>query len=178
MKPVTFAALALASASLVTLGCDKGASPSSAGASSSAGDTGAAAPSPTGAAAAAPAGGKGGLVAACVKKNGACTEYRGSIPDLSEELCKGTDGAFNKGADAAPCPTEKLLGTCVNKATPEATNYFYGGPDDLDIYKGICEGLDGKWSAPAAPTSSATAPGKAPAKAAPARAAAPAHKKR
>ena len=149
MKLVTFAALALVSSSLFALGCGKGASPSSSGASS-ADDTGAAAPSPTTAATAA-AGGKG-IVATCVKpKGGACTEYRTSIPDLSEELCKGTDGTFNKGAAAAPCPTEKLLGTCVNKATPEATNYFYGGADDLDIYKGLCEGLDGKWSAPAPP---------------------------
>src|SRR5262245_6475416 len=125
------ATLALVASSLVALGC---------GSEKSSGNTAAAASGTPGATAA--AGGKAGIVATCVKK-GVCTEYRNSIPELSEDLCKGTDGAFNKGA--TPCSTDKLLGTCVNKITPDSTTYWYGGPEEADLDKGLCEALDGKW---------------------------------
>jgi hypothetical protein len=161
------ATLALAAASLTALGCggDKSASSTGAAATGAAGQAATAAATP---------GGKPGVAATCNKK-GICTEYHNSIPDLSEELCKGTDGTFAKGS--TPCTTDKLLGTCVNKLTPDTTTFWYGGPDEADMDKGICEALDGKWTVPAAASagpsaaSSAAAPpaAKTPGKAVPAR---------
>ncbi len=148
------AAFALAVFSTVAIGCGGDKSSSSTGAAAA----GPAAPGST-AAAAAPgaAGGKPGVIATCVKKT-ACTEYRNTIPDLSEELCTGMDGVFSKGA--TPCATDKLLGTCVPKATPDATTYWYGAPEEADVSKSVCEAIEGKWTVPgkqAAGTSSAAA---------------------
>jgi hypothetical protein len=171
MKTIAIVAtLALAAASLAALGCGGDKSASSTGAAA----TGAASQAATAAAAAtAMPGGKPGVVATCNKK-GICTEYHNTIPDLSEDLCKGTDGTFAKGS--TPCTTEKLLGTCVNKLTPDTTTFWYGGADELDVDKGICEALDGKWTVPAAASaapsaaSSAAAPAtKMPGKATPGR---------
>jgi len=168
MKISTLAATLALVATPLLAGCGSDKSSSSTGAS------------PGGTTAAA-AGGKAGIVATCVKKT-ACTEYRNSVPDLSEDLCTGTDGAFKKGA--TPCPTEKLLGTCVNKLTPDSTTYWYGGAEEADLNKGLCEALEGKWTpAPskaaaggsgAAAAGTAAAPGAAPATPAKAPAATPA----
>jgi hypothetical protein len=130
------AALALAAASLAGCG-NKSSSGDSAVAT--AGTT-----APGGTTAAAAGGGKGAIVATCVKKT-VCTEYRNEIPMLAEDFCKGSDETFKKGS--TPCPTEKLLGTCVNKLAPDATNYWYGDREDADIDKNLCVNLDGTWTA-------------------------------
>jgi 2-oxoglutarate dehydrogenase E2 component (dihydrolipoamide succinyltransferase) len=116
--------------------------------SSSTGGTAAA-----GSAAPAAAGGKPVVVASCARKT-ACTEYRNTIPDLSEDLCKGTDGTWSKGS--TPCPTDKLVGTCTPKASPDSVSFYYGGKDDAEIAKGLCDVLEGVWAPPAGGAASGT----------------------
>ena len=150
------ATLALAACSLLAVGCGGDKSSSTSGA--------AATGSPSPAATAAAAGGKVGVVATCNKK-GVCSEYRNAVPDLSEDLCKGTDGTFVKGSTG--CPSDKLLGTCVNKLTPDTTTFWYGGAEEAELDKGLCEALDGKWTVAAAPKAVASAAPAAPAAADP-----------
>jgi hypothetical protein len=158
MKPtslaLTFAVLALSS---LAVGC---------GSKSSGGDTSAAA-APSGA----PAAAKGGIVATCVRK-ASCTEYRNSADELTESLCTGLEGKWNKSS--TPCATEKLVGTCTPKSSPDSSTLYYGGPEDQEIDKGLCEALEGTWKAgPTAKAAASSAPAAsgAPAAAAPAGAA-------
>jgi hypothetical protein len=95
----------------------------------------------------------GGIAASCVKGTTVCVEYKNAIPDFAEEMCKaGPDYVFRKGS--AACPTDKLLGKCTSKATPDEISYWYGGPEEADVDKGICEVL-GQWTPAAAKTSAA-----------------------
>jgi hypothetical protein len=103
--------------------------------------------------AASTAGNKPAIVATCARKT-ACTEYRKEIPDLAEGLCTGTEGKFNKGS--TPCPTDKLVGSCTPKSSPDSVTLYYGGPDDLEIAKGLCDVLEGSWTP--APAASGSAP--------------------
>jgi hypothetical protein len=118
----------------------------------------------------------GGVVASCVKGKTTCVEYKSTIPDFAEEMCHaGPDYVWKPGAN--PCPTEKLLGKCLVKALPDETTYWYGGPDDLDLDKGLCEAL-GQWvpaSAPAAKATSGAPAAGGPAPASPAAPSGPAH---
>jgi len=112
----------------------------------------------------------GGIAATCVKGKTTCVEYKNTVPDFAEEMCKaGPDYVWKPGS--APCPTDKLLGKCLVKTLPDETTYWYGGPEELDIDKGICEAL-GQWvpaSAPAAAKPAAATPaGATPAAATPA----------
>lgn len=125
------------------------------------------APTPTEAApaGAAPANAKPGdtagkaIVATCVKGTTTCVEYRTTLPDHVEEMCKaGPDYVFRKGP--TPCPTDKVAGTCTNKLTPDETSYWYGtSPEDAELAKGLCE-IMGQWTP--APKGGASA-GKGPA---------------
>jgi hypothetical protein len=97
----------------------------------------------------------GGIVATCVKGKTICVEYKNTIPDFAEDMCHaGPDYVWKPGS--APCPTDKLLGKCVSKVTPDETTYWYGGPEELDVDKGICEAI-GQWTAAAPAHASATA---------------------
>jgi hypothetical protein len=90
----------------------------------------------------------GGIAATCVKGKDVCVEYKNSIPELAEEICKGgPDYVWKPGS--TPCPTEKLLGKCTTKLTPDETTYWYGGPEEADVDKGLCE-VVGQWTAVAA----------------------------
>jgi hypothetical protein len=135
---------------VLALGCgNKSSDGASAKGAAATGTTGAAAP--------------GGIVATCVKGKTICVEYKNTIPDFAADMCHaGPDYVWKPGA--APCPTDKLLGKCVSKAVPDETTYWYGGPEELDIDKGICEAV-GQWTAatPARATANATAAAATPA---------------
>jgi hypothetical protein len=104
---------------------------------------------PAAATGAAPA---GGILGTCMDKStGICKEYVGTMSAVPEDYCKGAEGkgVFTKGS--APCPKEKLLGTCEVKVTEgsEISHYYKEAGNEAASSKASCDIQSGTWAAAA-----------------------------
>jgi hypothetical protein len=154
MTIIRFAAVALATLSVVACGKSTTTDPTTTGASA------------TTAASAA-----GGITGSCnVRKEAStCSEdtEKSDPMGLSKSLCSALKGVWTPGK----CPQDGVVGTCADK--DGSTTYYYAdgdSPRDLDSAKASCETInEGKFTAiakpppPAAPSTATPKPASAPA---------------
>jgi hypothetical protein len=102
---------------------------------------------------AAAAGGKGAVLAQCMKKSAfKCSETYGFVAELAPDFCKGLEGngVFSRGDK--PCPKGDLIATCeFNGETQSEISYHYRDTsvplaEDVAGAKTACGIIDGKFT--------------------------------